>query len=305
MKALERIELLDAVGSELQSRFTFDDIDRCARAWRVYQKLPGNWSSKRVYAKALLEPISEGKLLQIAEELGLVNASPASIEVAPIVPTFWAAGHFRLFLSHLASFKVKTAALRDALRPFGISAFVAHEDIEPTREWQVEIEAGLQTADALVAILMPGFKESSWCDQEVGFAVARNIVVIPLIKGLDPYGFISKVQGMPAEGKKVVEIAELIYGILLRSPKTREKMVAALINTLPQARTPAEALKRIKLLEDVKDLPRPLLEQLSVTARGAAIFAKEPQKAALAKLLRRYGIGVAESEHFVDDDLPF
>ena len=152
---------------------------------------------------------------------------------------------------------------------------------------------------------MPGFKESSWCDQEVGFAVARNIVVIPLIKGLDPYGFISKVQGMPAEGKKVVEIAELIYGILLRSPKTREKMVAALINTLPQARTPAEALKRIKLLEDVKDLPRPLLEQLSVTARGAAIFAKEPQKAALAKLLRRYGIGVAESEHFVDDDLPF
>jgi hypothetical protein len=33
-------------------------------------------------------------------------------------------------------------------------------DIEPTRKWQDEIELALSTADALVAMLTPGFHES-------------------------------------------------------------------------------------------------------------------------------------------------
>lgn len=50
--------------------------------------------------------------------------------------------------------------------------------------------------DALAAILMPGFKESDWTDQEVGVAVGRGVLVIPIIRGLILYGLISKFQGM-------------------------------------------------------------------------------------------------------------
>jgi hypothetical protein len=51
------------------------------------------------------------------------------------------------------------------LRSFGVSAFVAHENIEPTK-WQDEIEKALLSMNALAAILMPGFHESKWTDQE-------------------------------------------------------------------------------------------------------------------------------------------
>jgi len=42
--------------------------------------------------------------------------------------------------------------LQSSLRRFGISAFVAHVDIDPTKEWQDEIEAALFSMDALAAI---------------------------------------------------------------------------------------------------------------------------------------------------------
>jgi len=47
---------------------------------------------------------------------------------------FWEPNHFRLFLSHLSSFKEKTELLRRSLLSFEISSFVAHESIEPTRK---------------------------------------------------------------------------------------------------------------------------------------------------------------------------
>jgi nucleoside 2-deoxyribosyltransferase len=50
-------------------------------------------------------------------------------------------------------------------------------NIEPTKEWQNEIEAALSTCDALVALLHPGFHVSMWTDQEIGYAMGRGIPV--------------------------------------------------------------------------------------------------------------------------------
>ena len=63
--------------------------------------------------------------------------------------------YFRV--SHLTIFRKETARLQRSLRPFGVSAFVAHVDIEPTREWMREIELGLLSMDAMAAIVMPAF----------------------------------------------------------------------------------------------------------------------------------------------------
>ena len=52
----------------------------------------------------------------------------------------WGDIGFRLFLSHKSEIKKEAAALKDGLRLFGISCFVAHEDIHPTKTWQDEIE---------------------------------------------------------------------------------------------------------------------------------------------------------------------
>ena len=52
----------------------------------------------------------------------------------------WNNDGFRVFLSHKAEIKGKVAGLKEDLKFFGVSSFVAHEDIHPTKEWQDEIE---------------------------------------------------------------------------------------------------------------------------------------------------------------------
>ena len=74
-------------------------------------------------------------LLVSAERL----VSPEGIE------RIWTESGFRLFLSHKSEVKTETAALKSRLAQFGISAFVAHEDILPTKAWQDEIENALAT----------------------------------------------------------------------------------------------------------------------------------------------------------------
>jgi hypothetical protein len=103
---------------------------------------------------------------------------------------------FRVFLSHISEFKSHTAVVKDRLRVFGISSFVAHEDIEPELKWQNEIELALASMHAFVALVTPGFHESKWTDQEVGFAFARRVPLIAVRLGTDPNGFIADRQAM-------------------------------------------------------------------------------------------------------------
>ncbi len=91
---------------------------------------------------------------------------------------FWMDGYLKVFISHLSSNRHRTSVLKDSLSDWGISAFIAHEDIEPSKEWRNEVEAGLETMEVLVAVVEPGFKESDWCSQEVGFALGRKIDII-------------------------------------------------------------------------------------------------------------------------------
>jgi len=102
----------------------------------------------------------------------------------------------RLFLSHKSGYKEKMSALKEQLAKYGVSAFVAHEDIEPDEEWQSEIELALNSMDAFIALLTEDFHESTWTDQEVGFAKGRDVPVIAIRLGRDPYGFIGKKQGI-------------------------------------------------------------------------------------------------------------
>jgi hypothetical protein len=137
----------------------------------------------------------------------------------------WKAEGFRLFLSHKSEVKDKVAALKDDLAIYGIVGFVAHEDIHPTKEWQAEIETALMSMDGFIALMTPDFHDSSWTDQEVGFAVSRGVPIIAARLGLDPYGFIGKFQGLPATWESAaVEIARL----LVSYPKMLEYYIQAL-----------------------------------------------------------------------------
>ncbi len=125
---------------------------------------------------------------------------PKEGEEAEDTRSFWKTGFFRLFISHTSPNKISAHNLKAALPKYRIAAFVAHDDIDPTKEWQLEIERALRTADSLAAIITPDFIESRWCDQEVGFAFGRGKLVVPLCKESVPHGFLGKYQGFQARG---------------------------------------------------------------------------------------------------------
>jgi len=117
----------------------------------------------------------------------------------------WGEDGYRLFLSHKSEVKKETAALKERLGLYGISAFVAHEDIRPTKAWQDEIENGLASMDAFATLLTEDFHDSDWTDQEVGFALARGVPVIAVQMGRLPYGFIGKFQALRADWDNAAE----------------------------------------------------------------------------------------------------
>jgi hypothetical protein len=310
VKNLDRLELIDRIGRELQVRMSYVDI-------RVYLKTLGvditkptsGVNSKWIYAKELLADVPAETVVRIADELELPHTYVVTTDKATVEATFWEPQHFRLFLSHLSTFKERTGTLQAALRQFGISAFVAHVDIEPTRDWLREIETGLSSMDALAAILMPGFKESSWADQETGIAVGRGVLVIPIIRGLNPYGFIAKFQGLQAMGKTVAQVAQEVFDILIASPQTRSRMLACLVDTTLRSNQQDDAVRKLNRLAAVRDLPSSYLERLREGAATAASFAEGPALEKLNQLLLERGlprvITQDSNELSADEEIPF
>lgn len=164
------------------------------------------------------------------------------------IPSFWEPGHFRLFVSHASEKKDSAHRLKEALAAFHVAAFVAHDDIEPTREWQAEIEAALRTMDALVALVSPVFRGSQWCDQEVGTALGRSKLVIPLRVGADPHGFMGKLQGLQTKGLDAASVAERVVEILVDHDASTERMTAALVEGLAVSKSWASSRRLTSML---------------------------------------------------------
>lgn len=179
------------------------------------------------YVQSTLQDGIDGQLISLAEFLfgeGL-QADPD--------PTCWRPGEFKLFLSHIAQRKEFVITLADALKLYGVHGFVAHEDIEPGQHWVTVIDEALMSCDALVAVLHPGFHESKWTDQEVGYVMGRGKFSVAIRAGLDPYGFLGLVQGIPGEqGRNSYEMAREIVKVLTSERRTMYLMQDALVNRL-------------------------------------------------------------------------
>ena len=227
MKVSERLAAIDKIAAELQAKYTFVDID----AYFAVLNIPtpdshGSSGSKRQYAKDILSRLPLDTIGRIADDLGLGALAHVSAQANP--PALWRGNSdFRLFLSHISKDKNIATRLRDCLKQHGIAAFVAHEDINPTLEWQSEIERGLFSMEALVAIHTPGFSKSHWTQQEVGFALGRGVKVISFRMGEDPVGFISKKQALSRQQKTAEQIASELDDLLAGDEATASRLSEA------------------------------------------------------------------------------
>lgn len=209
-----------------------------------------------------LDDVPMDVLVELHEFATGDDAAPVASAVAS-TGDIWAEGlPARVFLSHLHDRRQFVAQAKNCLANLGIAAFVAHDDINPSNHWRGVIKAGLASCDALVAFMDDGFHASQWCDQEVGWALGRNIPVLPVRPiGFDRStasdGFIEEHQDLlldKAEGYPAPWLSWEILKVLLGTNTTNAVGVRAL----------GEALVRSSSYDRTRDLWRLIEEQSTI-----------------------------------------
>lgn len=179
-------------------------------------------------------------------------------EQLPNIP--WDRSPIRVFISHVDQYKTDAMRIKNALADLRIASFVAHEDIEPSEEWQSEIIQALSTMNMFIAFLTPGFHESNWADQEVGFALAKCTPILPVNYGLIPYGFIGKIQALRWNGYNPALVATKIFEMALENPElrvmARHVFISAVANALSfgQANNLALLLFKIDHISNAQEI---------------------------------------------------
>ncbi|MDP9415859.1 MAG: toll/interleukin-1 receptor domain-containing protein [Pseudomonadota bacterium] len=226
MKPGERIAIIKRIATRLGAEEDWADIDLVleqfgfATEWRW----EGNAKS---YVLHCIKNDTDAKLAALDQYL-MGHSRP---DDEP-----WEDAGFRLFVTHLAKHKSTAHSLKSHLRFYGVDAFVAHDDIRPGKEWQLVIESALHSCDALVGLLHAGFRESDWCDQEVGFALGRGVPVVPIHFDLYPYGFFGSVQAIINAGTQEIKaLARRLTLILLHDKRTADRLTEAIVEQLVNA----------------------------------------------------------------------
>ena len=205
------------------------------------------------------------------EESGIYRP-PIAAQSIPVdaLERIWGHEHVRLFLSHRATVKVETAQLKKAFLRCGIAAFVAHEDIEPTQEWQREIERALFSMDALVALLTADFHDSNWTDQEVGVAVGRGVPLIAVRLGCDPYGLMGKSQGLGGcSWADTSGIAVKVFHLLKKRLVDQSRLFECVLAAYAESESFADSAWKVEhLLSSFRDVSSSQVERLVAAYRA-------------------------------------
>ena len=173
----------------------------------------------------------------------------------------------RLFMSHLAAHREFVAIAGARLASYGVDAFVAHDAIEPSLEWQRVIEAALDDCDAMAVFLHAGFRESNWCDQEVGWAMGRGRPMLPLSFASDPYGFMAKFQALRCSGRTGGEIGDSIVEWLVKMPTLHARLGASLAHGFRHSSSWDFTRKLAPLLGQVSTFTEDQLASMEEAAR--------------------------------------
>ncbi|MDS0478006.1 toll/interleukin-1 receptor domain-containing protein [Natrinema sp. 1APR25-10V2] len=95
--------------------------------------------------------------------------------------------------------------------PFGVH--IALEEIESGRS-RKRLEGRLANSDVVVAVLTESAVENTWINQEIGYAVAKGIPVLPLRdEGITHHGFVSDVEGVTIDRSN---LSFTIFNLLCR-----------------------------------------------------------------------------------------
>ena len=114
--------------------------------------------------------------------------------------------------------------LNKILAKYNIHAFVAYRNTREGEPFQPDIIKALNEMTFFISIHTEAFSASPYCQQEVGFALARDVKIIPIKLGKDPEGFIRDraLHAIVQNAKEIDIITPRILKMLATSPKTKD-----------------------------------------------------------------------------------
>jgi hypothetical protein len=175
-----------------------------------------------------------------------------------------------LFISHKDSHKIEAKSLADSLEEYGVSTFVAHDNIEPMSTWQGEIEKALATMEIMLAFVTDDFHDGFWTNQEIGYALGKQIPIIPVkLERADPMGFIGKVQALRGRLDDPQASASAVFDVIGDKLGQRTRLQRALIAAFTTSPDFNETIRRFKRLDSsVQSLTN---EEFAEIAEGFAV----------------------------------
>jgi len=154
----------------------------------------------------------------------------------------------KAFLSYSHLDKGLASVIKHALEEYGIEAFLAHEDIEPSAEWVETIKDELEACNVFLPILTDNFHKSAWTDQETGIALTHNKLIIPLKVTKDPYGFTSKIQALKIDTTAIELSCRKLMKLILSKPGVGDLVIDDLIRRFEKSHSFDSAAKNTELL---------------------------------------------------------
>lgn len=309
MKPLQKITTIKSIYKNLKDRGLNDDeIYHYLKCYNPDVVHPDycSWSTFDEYCLHCLVDLEDDVIMTILNEIRGEIIPVENIEKNLVNSENWRSGYFRIFISHLTENKDSAAKLKVKLEKYGIDCFVAHEDIEPSKLWQTEIEKALASMDLLCAILTPDFYKSKWCDQEIGIALGRAIPTISIKKGADPHGFIGKYQAIKAK-EKVREVAKDVFDTICKMDIINHKYFSLLLTLFLNSKNEQEALDWLRLINGISNFNVNNVDKLTSLYDKNSILKSEAIIKEYNKLAKK--IGTSEKEYSKSEenyiDLPF
>lgn len=224
----------------------------------VFKLMKGDESSFARVIQRDINSIDEIRNEGIGAVTILVQEHLKTSDDKPIDESMWDSG-FRIFISHKVEDKKQATKLKHQLELLGMTAFVAHEDIKPKKEWLSIIENALFSMDAFVALITEGYNEKPWTSQEVGFAYClhktKGVPFISIRSGDDPKGFVQPIQAFSPQSNNYAEDICLLW---IDNPK----MIDSLVQSLSKSTSFAESERLFEFMKNIKKLTDEQLDLL-------------------------------------------
>jgi len=203
----------------------------------------------------------------------------------------------RVFISYSSDDRVLASFFKQSLEYFGLEVFIAHDDIQPTQDWQDVIIRTLKQSDVIVALLTENFKKSDYTDQEMGLALAQEKLIIPIKVYIDPYGFIAKYQALKLKFnqndgiymKNCMEACKEIIKTIFELDDLRENLKDCLIRAMSKSGSFYDTKIKVKILENFEDFSvEQINEIISISIGNNQIYKCYEAQDFLKNLMKRY-----------------